>query len=153
MQAIFKYTYKSHPDYENLRKALTKMQAFAVAINNRKAAKATVIDIAKNLHGYPDNDLVKESRYYVREGWLWDDKKKLRYCFLFNDLLLSTRLSSKSREKLTDISKSPRNAEKFRFTGRLELAATTKLSVSMAREPNAGYTTFPYNIILQNGTS
>jgi len=148
LDAIYKYTPASHPDREVVKKASQQMRTFAEKINRRKAAKAKLLEFCNALIGYPEASLYTESRYMIREGYLYDEKKRVRYCVLMNDLLLFCKAEASKGSK-KDLSKKMR----YKFIGQMRLDSFTQLQVHLAGTVGSHPSPMPYIISLKNSTS
>jgi len=90
---LLKNTPKEHSDYKETETALQKTKEIAEYLNEgkRRAENASkVVAIQDSLIGL-DEELVKEGRYFVREGSLIKKKKNASdyiYIFLLSDVLL-----------------------------------------------------------------
>jgi hypothetical protein len=135
LQDLFKHTPEGHPDYEDLKKALEKMQTVADYVNEKKREAENlnaVLAIWHRISGMPPSyNLAQPHRKYVRQGRLVEvkglhgdalTKGSERYCFLFNDLLLVTKEKSGYFKKhkdtkaltMTDL-KDPKSEPTFKF--------------------------------------
>lgn len=102
---IHKHTPKNHPDLEKLTKSLAKVKAVADDINEaRREAEALtrIYELTTKIDGLDDlESLISPSRHLVLEGKLLErpsdhsKNKKERHYFLFNDMLMSTKLKGK----------------------------------------------------------
>jgi len=96
LQELVNHTRTDHPDYQNLKSALDKMQDVADYVNDKKRMAENlngVLTIQSHLTG-EIKSLAKPHRRYVRQGPLVlieGEKKYTRYLFLFNDILIVTR--------------------------------------------------------------
>ncbi len=114
LQDLFKNTPESHADYQNLKKALEKMQSVAEYVNEKKREAENLNNtllIWGKLSGLdPNYNFAVPHRRYVRQGRLleidgmsspatFDASKvraKMRYCFLFTDIIVVTKEKSAS---------------------------------------------------------
>eukprot|EP00007_Cunea_sp_BSH-02190019_P000655 CAMPEP_0174243510 /NCGR_PEP_ID=MMETSP0417-20130205/31933_1 /TAXON_ID=242541 /ORGANISM="Mayorella sp, Strain BSH-02190019" /LENGTH=1204 /DNA_ID=CAMNT_0015323043 /DNA_START=60 /DNA_END=3670 /DNA_ORIENTATION=- len=102
---MFKFTDRTHPDYESLQTALAKMRDIADYVNERKREAENlnqVLRVQSRIAGKYEA-LTAPSRRYVREGPLLElngGEKKNRYYFLFNDLLVCTNPPSSTWKRL-----------------------------------------------------
>jgi len=105
LDSLFQKTWKDHPDYALLEKALEKMKTTAQYVNNNAKAADNVrklVLIDQSLIGMKSS-LVAPSRTFVKEGHLMQFTKgqwKKKYFFLFNDLLVRAR-PNRSQKDLT----------------------------------------------------
>jgi hypothetical protein len=114
LQDLFKSTPESHGDYQNLKKALEKMQSVAEYVNEKKREAENLNNtllIWGKLSGLdPNYNFAVPHRRYVRQGRLLEIdgmsspatldpskvRAKMRYCFLFTDMLVVTKEKSAS---------------------------------------------------------
>lgn len=123
IEVLIKYTPDSHPDYENLVKALKEAQIAARALNQKleeSENRAKVVSIRKRFDEYLDDclneTLVQPHRVFHLEGVLevnnvktFDDESEddeqepeeqgKYYCFLFNDILLVGQCLGSGKDK------------------------------------------------------
>lgn len=151
LRALLKLTEPHHPDYNNLEIAVQKVKAINDHVNLKKKEaenRALVYGVQERIHGF--NNLVQPSRLFIREGDLqfsnYANPKKTKkrdtfHFFLFNDLLLKTKLNKKNffdvkdsfeltKYSFRDVTYSPfmGNAERFCF--RLVLQTDERTGVS-----------------------
>ena len=97
MQELHKQTPASHPDYENLTKAIAQVQHVAEIINERKRESErfnAIITLQSKIVGAPMAIAVSD-RHLLVEGEVSEvtefGKRKTRYAYLFNDGLVVTQ--------------------------------------------------------------
>lgn len=100
---LFKFTPKEHPDYDNLSVALKKMEDVAKYVNQKKKEAENLLGVStvvSHLVGLDNpTDFNQPHRRYVRQGPLQESENanltlktlKIRYIFLFNDCIISTK--------------------------------------------------------------
>ncbi|KAL7722684.1 Rho/RAC guanine nucleotide exchange factor [Entamoeba marina] len=93
LKDLLKNTEESHPDHQNIKDALVKMEELANAVNSallNTERQLKLFKIRDCLKGY-SGELVNSSRYFIKEGYLTKQCRKTpkpRYFYLFNDQLL-----------------------------------------------------------------
>jgi len=99
---IVKHTNESHPDHEDLKKALEAVKDTAAFINESKRGAENMQkmrEVQSSIEGEFDS-IVVEGRRFIKEGDLMEKVKKggfkERHCFLFSDMILT---SKKKKEK------------------------------------------------------
>ncbi|GAM25129.1 hypothetical protein SAMD00019534_083040 [Acytostelium subglobosum LB1] len=110
---IIKNTKPSHPDYDNLCISLFEVQDICTDVNenqrreeNEKIRVQTLTNISNRIESKPkDFQLHSDTRCLVREGHISQysqdqEKVKERIYYLFNDMLLITKESSKKKLQL-----------------------------------------------------
>jgi len=98
LQQLHEHTPLGHPDYEYLQKAIVQIKDVAIYINEKKRESDNalrVVEIQSLLTGKAPN-IIAAQRRFCREGELSiqsrsGKKKKRRYWFLFNDIILCTK--------------------------------------------------------------
>jgi len=132
LESVYKYLPSRHPDKENTKKAIYQMRSFARKINTSKAAKLKLSEFLGSLVGSQEH-LSTPTRYLVRDGILYDDRKRAKFCVLLNDLLILTKVGSAYFNSPEDVSKK----KKYQYSGKVNLNASTKLVVALAGDPTA----------------
>ncbi|PRP76763.1 hypothetical protein PROFUN_14888 [Planoprotostelium fungivorum] len=108
LEKLQKYTWKDHPDHEDISLAVKKLMDTATIMNEKKRdaeGARKVFEISKNMTGKVPV-LLDAHRRFVREGQLKvyeNQRLKLRHVFLFNDRFIVTRerdVSLKSSQAL-----------------------------------------------------
>eukprot|EP01103_Thecamoeba_quadrilineata_P007427 TRINITY_DN17308_c0_g1_i1.p1 TRINITY_DN17308_c0_g1~~TRINITY_DN17308_c0_g1_i1.p1 ORF type:complete len:866 (+),score=233.60 TRINITY_DN17308_c0_g1_i1:338-2599(+) len=93
---LLKHTEETHPDYPDVKKSLTLVNAFVLDINNRKKKEESAFKLNEIANRFNEKDvasIVTETRVPVDE-WKCEiktkagEKTKKGVLFLFNDLLL-----------------------------------------------------------------
>ncbi|PRP77255.1 hypothetical protein PROFUN_13638 [Planoprotostelium fungivorum] len=112
LQELLQHTPPRHGDYNDIARALEKMKQVAGYVNDRKREAENlnqVFHVASNLTGKFDN-LCAPHRRYIRRGYLTqmvEKTPKLRFCFLFNDILVCTKAKPKTtrwkRQSITNL--------------------------------------------------
>jgi len=121
------------------------VRSFAKKINTSKAAKLKLYEFLGSLVGTQEN-FSSPTRYLVRDGILYDERKKPRFCVLLNDVLIVTKVSSAYFSSPDDASKK----RKYQYTCKVALNATTKLMVALAGDPAGKTTPLPFVITFIN---
>jgi len=149
LESMLKYLPAWHPDCDHTKNAVAKMRGFAYNINKRKEARVKLVEISRKLIGYPQEEkLLAESRFLVRDGFLFDDKKRSRFCILLNNELVVTKSAHiKAPSKLSGEEMKKR---KFTFEYSILLGSSTKLLVSLAGEPSPSIAATPFTMTLVN---
>lgn len=103
---LFKSTPEGHPDYEDLSKALKKMEDVAKYVNQKKKEAENLLGVTTVLNHLTGMDDAAEfnqpHRRYVRQGFLFEGDGgvlsqkglKPRYYFLFNDCIICAKEST-----------------------------------------------------------
>jgi hypothetical protein len=101
-QEILRNTPKTHPDYPEIEATIDKVKHVADSINKSTALQENfnkMLEVSERLTGF---DVMSTDRWYVKEqtltGYSSNDKEqelKERHVFLFNDLILFTKLNKK----------------------------------------------------------
>jgi len=103
ISSIAQYTLPEFPDYNDIQTASTMMKKVHDYIKEQKARSeltAKVLNVQRQLIGFEGPNLVSQSkRRYKMEGEV-EHNKKTKKLFLFNDLLLITRPTSKGMFKM-----------------------------------------------------
>eukprot|EP00123_Amoebidium_parasiticum_P013799 comp22157_c0_seq1/m.32478 comp22157_c0_seq1/g.32478 ORF comp22157_c0_seq1/g.32478 comp22157_c0_seq1/m.32478 type:complete len:927 (-) comp22157_c0_seq1:206-2986(-) len=90
LEQILKFTPRTHPDYDNLNKALVTIKGVAEGINERKRSKQLVEELATKITG-TNEPIAIVSRYMVLASDMLEvSRAKLRRLFLMNDVILCT---------------------------------------------------------------
>jgi len=128
LESLLKATPVDHPDRTDLSEAFKKMSLVATYVNEKKRdvdALDRVLDIQEKLVGKYDK-LGEPHRRYITEGNLkiiTGKKEKEHYWFLFNDLMVQAKVSSRRFSgRFGSLSK--KNSErklKFTFVCQIEL--------------------------------
>jgi len=99
LQQLHKYTWNTHPDFQNIEQSLERMKNTAMHINEK--SKETIsfrkLLAVQSLITGMKNEIIDPQRKFVKEGVLYQlikGKWKSRYFFLFNDRLIRTKESS-----------------------------------------------------------
>lgn len=97
LEDFLKHTDKTHPDYENIKSALLRINEVAAYVNEsvRKSDNAKKL-ISLSVKGANFDNLIAPHRYMIREGPLKvieAKKKEIKHFFLFNDLLVHIKES------------------------------------------------------------
>jgi hypothetical protein len=105
LRELIKCTDESHPDFDKLRSALTKIQSVVASVNERKQQEDGVEAVAKVISQLKNTEkfgvqLMVPGRQYTGEGTLLEASKEHneffpRHYFLFSDLLVLTEGSTK----------------------------------------------------------
>jgi hypothetical protein len=99
LDELVKHTWKSHPDFENLQRSLTRMNEVAVIVNEKKRERDNMMKV---LSTYKSLNTLKpemmkmlldqKNRKFVREGMVFEMMQKNQptkfWLFAFNDLLI-----------------------------------------------------------------
>ncbi|KAJ6245368.1 faciogenital dysplasia protein [Anaeramoeba flamelloides] len=101
LQDMVKHTNKNHPDYDNLKQSLTKVQEIAIYCNEKKREAdqmAETFKIESKISGL--SNIVNPSRRFLRGGVTYikpKNGKKIIECYLhlFNDLLIISKKAKK----------------------------------------------------------
>jgi len=112
---LYKHTPNDHKDYEDLKKALLKMENVADYVNQKKREAENLIGvliISRHISDMANpNDLAQPHRRYVRQGPLsysiGGKSFKPRYAFLFTDSILFTTESTSIFQKLSRVRRNP----------------------------------------------
>jgi Leucine-rich repeat (LRR) protein len=96
LQAVFQHTPSSHPDYENLKKAMEKVQDVASYVNKKieeTSNRNKVIELADEL-GMPN--IIEPHRHYIRESKFKisnEDNREFKV-FLLSDVIIMKEAQS-----------------------------------------------------------
>eukprot|EP01100_Stratorugosa_tubuloviscum_P013944 TRINITY_DN7193_c0_g1_i1.p1 TRINITY_DN7193_c0_g1~~TRINITY_DN7193_c0_g1_i1.p1 ORF type:complete len:558 (-),score=190.50 TRINITY_DN7193_c0_g1_i1:75-1748(-) len=120
LRELTKNTWKEHADYDNLQRALKSVITVTKYINDKKREAENMQKLVSVQQRLQDahpivSQLLQPHRRYIREGTILQlkpNKIKERYGFLFNDLFLVTKKTSK-RKKNTLFGETVR----FKMTG------------------------------------
>eukprot|EP00007_Cunea_sp_BSH-02190019_P006443 CAMPEP_0174238538 /NCGR_PEP_ID=MMETSP0417-20130205/11572_1 /TAXON_ID=242541 /ORGANISM="Mayorella sp, Strain BSH-02190019" /LENGTH=725 /DNA_ID=CAMNT_0015317381 /DNA_START=421 /DNA_END=2594 /DNA_ORIENTATION=- len=106
LKDLLKNTAEDHPDFDNLQKAMNKIQEVVDYVNERKRLSENLMkiyEVQRLIDGNEVNDLVEPTRRLVREDVLTIKSKRgkasPKKIFLFNDMLLYVKDSGKGRYK------------------------------------------------------
>eukprot|EP01102_Stenamoeba_stenopodia_P003758 TRINITY_DN1390_c0_g1_i1.p1 TRINITY_DN1390_c0_g1~~TRINITY_DN1390_c0_g1_i1.p1 ORF type:complete len:1021 (+),score=227.99 TRINITY_DN1390_c0_g1_i1:133-3195(+) len=97
---LVKHTQKDHPDYKNLASAAVRIHEVAVYVEAKKneaEAVCKVLEVQSRIGGKCPN-FVTPTRRFIREGVLMNDKKKEMMFFLFNDVLVVSKIAGKTKK-------------------------------------------------------
>eukprot|EP01091_Cochliopodium_minus_P011982 TRINITY_DN3530_c0_g1_i1.p1 TRINITY_DN3530_c0_g1~~TRINITY_DN3530_c0_g1_i1.p1 ORF type:complete len:748 (-),score=181.80 TRINITY_DN3530_c0_g1_i1:683-2926(-) len=112
LDTILRYTPNSHPDFENLTKALKIIKQINDVISEKRREEENKIrleEISKCIISKTPLDLIKPNRILIREGPMSDilksksifnsSKKQVYYYFMFSDIMVKTRPETKTKKR------------------------------------------------------
>jgi len=112
LRDLLKRTWENHPDYKDLVEAREKIQGVGQMLNEKKREAenmTSLIQASQRIQGKLKVELTEPHRRFIREQKLVDGKDIDMVVFLFNDCLITSRptlkskISSKSIVKFRDL--------------------------------------------------
>eukprot|EP01104_Vermistella_antarctica_P013387 TRINITY_DN4034_c0_g1_i1.p1 TRINITY_DN4034_c0_g1~~TRINITY_DN4034_c0_g1_i1.p1 ORF type:complete len:691 (+),score=138.33 TRINITY_DN4034_c0_g1_i1:296-2368(+) len=101
LRDLLKHTPESHPDHENCKLALQKLNEVVAQVNEgQRVAEGMekILEIARTVEGV--KELTQPQRRYIRDGDLISVPKEKVHIFLFTDCVLLTSRKGKDRFRL-----------------------------------------------------
>jgi len=136
VKEIIKYTKRSHEDFEDLQSALVRIKEVNDTINQRKRedeARRKFIEIQNSIL-WPSKKplhLIKEGRYFIREGDLMELKSSKKtgtfHFFLFNDIMIRGKGSTVKKNGVKSMMYEHRGTIPISETQLFQTAATPEM--------------------------
>jgi len=102
LRDLLRHTEETHPDYNDLKLALGKIEEVVAYVNERKRLAENlqkILDVQNLIESNEELNLVSPTRRFVKEGALVvieKGKRHERNAYLFNDLIVLTKPATKT---------------------------------------------------------
>jgi RhoGEF domain len=100
LRDLLKRTWENHPDYKDLVEAREKIQGVGKMLNEKKREAenmTSLIQASQRIQGKLKVELTESHRRFIREQKLVDGKEIDMVVFLFNDCMITSRPTLKSK--------------------------------------------------------